>query len=54
MESKITKRAIEGLTVSQRDVLLWDTEIRGFGARRRPSGAIYYIVKCAMPGGSDG
>ncbi len=45
MESKITKRAIEGLTVSQSDVLLWDTEIRGFGARRRPSGAIYYIVK---------
>jgi hypothetical protein len=31
MSKKITKRTIDQLSPSGRDVLLWDSEIKGFG-----------------------
>ena len=43
---KITKRSVESLkphTVS--DKFLWDSELRGFGVRIKPSGVASYIVQ---------
>ncbi|MFI5020867.1 MAG: tyrosine-type recombinase/integrase [Alphaproteobacteria bacterium] len=43
--AKITKRSVDALTRGDRDVLLWDDELPGFGVRCRPSGAKVYFLK---------
>jgi integrase len=45
MKQKITKQAVEGLRPHGRQKVIWDTEIRGFGVRCRPSGAKHYVIK---------
>ena len=51
MQTKITKRAVDSLIgCSGGDTLLWDTEIQGFGIRRRPSGAKHYVLKTRIGG----
>ena len=50
MQQKITKRAVDQLSPGERDVLLWDGEVRGFGVRCRPSGAKYYVLKMRVGG----
>ena len=43
---KITKRALDALRAeSDRDVLAWDTELRGFGVRAKPSGVKTFIIQ---------
>jgi integrase len=42
---KVTKRAVDSLKPSTKDVLLWDDELPGFGVRCRPSGAKVYYLK---------
>jgi hypothetical protein len=45
LRGKITKRSVDGLVAeSQAEVVLWDTETKGFGIRARSSGAKAYIV----------
>jgi integrase len=49
---KITKRTIDALKPGpDRDSLLWDDEIPGFGVRCRPSGAKAYFLKYRTRGG---
>jgi integrase len=50
MGTKITKRTIDQLSPSTRDVLLWDSEVRGFGLRCRTSGALHYVLKMRVGG----
>jgi integrase len=50
--AKITKRAVDALkSAPDRDVLLWDDELPGFGVRCRPSGAKSYFLKYRTHGG---
>jgi integrase len=43
---KITKRVVDGLEpVDGKDSFLWDSELRGFGVRCRPSGAKFYFLQ---------
>ena len=42
---KITKRLVENLKPSDRDVVQWDTELRGFGVRVKPSGVRSYMIQ---------
>jgi integrase len=45
MQGKITKRAVDGLTPSgAAEAVLWDNQVKGFGARARPGGAKSYIL----------
>lgn len=44
---KITKRIVDQLTPGE---TVWDTEIKGFGVRCRPSGAKYYGLKTRIGG----
>jgi len=44
---KITKRIVDQLTPGE---TVWDTEVKGFGVRCRPSGAKYYGVKTRIGG----
>ena len=44
--AKLTKRFIDALKpASGRDVVAWDSELRGFGVRVKPSGAISYLIQ---------
>ena len=42
---KITKRTVDAIEPRDREHVLWDDEIKGFGVRVRPSGRKTYIVK---------
>jgi integrase len=46
MPDKITKRAVDQLSAG----VIWDGEIKGFGVRRRASGAKYYVLKMRVGG----
>jgi len=51
MRKKITKRAVDALQPqSSSDAFLWDTELRGFGVRVKPSGATAFVVAYYAPG----
>ena len=41
---KITKKVVEGLSPSERDVIVWDNEIKGFGIKVTPTGKRSYIL----------
>lgn len=46
MQAKITKRAVDGATAEgDRDLWLWDTEVKGFGLRVRPNGHKVYVLE---------
>jgi integrase len=49
-EARITKRSVDQLSPGQRENVLWDSEVRGFGIRCRASGAKYYILKMRVGG----
>ena len=42
---KITKRLIDALRPHERERVVWDDEIKGFGVRVHPTGKRVYIVK---------
>ncbi len=42
---KITKRLVEAAEVRDKDYVLFDSEVHGFGARILPSGARSYLVQ---------
>ncbi len=42
---KVTKRLVEGTKPAARDILKWDSELRGFGVRVKPSGIRSYLVQ---------
>ena len=50
MVTKITKRIVDKLSPSGRDVRKWDAEVKGFGIRCRPSGAKFYVLKMRVGG----
>ena len=43
--ARITKKAADALTARQREYMLWDDDIKGFGVRVHPSGRKVYLVK---------
>ena len=50
MRAKVTKRAIDALKPSDRDVFLWDTEIPGFGCKLTPKGSRVFVLQYWMDG----
>ncbi len=47
---KISKRAIDALRPASGNQFLWDTDLKGFGAKITPTGAISYIIQFRMGG----
>ena len=43
--TRITKRVVDALTAREREFMLWDRDIKGFGVRVHPSGRKVYVVK---------
>ena len=50
MATKITKRTVDQLSQTSRDLLAWDGEVKGFGIRCRPTGAKHYVLKMRVGG----
>ncbi len=51
---RLTKRLVESTKASRTDVVVWDTELAGFGCRVRPSGRRTYFLKYRVGGGRGG
>ena len=49
---KITKRAVDALLPAERERIVWDDDIKGFGVRVHPTGRKVYIVKYRHEGRS--
>lgn len=47
---KISKRSIDALRAGNKIVFLWDTDLKGFGAKITPAGAISYVLQFRMGG----
>ena len=43
--TRITKKTVDALTAREREYMLWDCDVRGFGVRVHPSGRKVYLVK---------
>jgi integrase len=50
MTLRITKRTVDQLSARNRDVVVWDAEVKGFGVRCRASGAKHYVLKMRVGG----
>ena len=44
-QRRITKRLVDGLQATDRDYIIWDGALPGFGVRVRPSGSKSYVVQ---------
>jgi hypothetical protein len=42
---KLTKPVVDALLTADRDVFVWDTELRGFGIRVKPSGVKTFLIQ---------
>ena len=45
MQGKITKRLVDTAVAVERDKVIWDTDLPGFGLRCRAGGAKFYVLK---------
>ncbi len=43
--TKLTKRFVDSVRPTERDIVLWDDELPRFGLRVKPSGAMTYVVQ---------
>jgi hypothetical protein len=44
MSSKLTKRLVEAAKPGEKDIFLWDSELRGFGCKITPKGKRTYCL----------
>lgn len=51
---KLTKTLVEAIEPENKDVLLWDSEIKGFAVKVTPKGKRSYILKYRVGGGRAG
>ncbi len=45
MRTKLTKRTIDSTSAADKEIFLWDTEVRGFGVRVKLSGTKTYLIQ---------
>ena len=49
---RISKRSVDALTPGERDQVLWDTDLAGFGVKATPKGRKVYLVQYRLGGRS--
>lgn len=50
MRAKLTKRLVDSLVPGERDLFVWDTDMRSFGLKLTPTGARIYVVQYRLGG----
>ena len=50
-EHRLTKRAVDALSVESKDAVFWDLDLAGFGVRVHATGRKVYVVQSRGPGG---
>lgn len=50
MKVKITKRTVDAIKPGDRDALVWDTELKGFGLKVTPTGSKVYLIQYRLGG----
>jgi integrase len=50
MRGKITKRTVDATLPGERDVFLWDVDLKGFGLKVSPAGSKVYLVQYRLGG----
>ena len=53
MKTKLTKRVVETTKPGERDIILWDSELTGFGCKITPKGRRVYFVYYRNRGGQQ-
>ena len=53
MKAKLTKRFVDALKSGSKDVIVWDTELKGFGSKVTPRGRKSYFLYYRTPGGRE-
>jgi len=43
--AKLNKRLIDSITASEKDVMVWDDSLSGFGIRAKPSGVKSFLIQ---------
>lgn len=51
MPEKITKRLVDATKPGERDLFVWDTEVKGFGLKVTPAGGKVYVLQYRIDGG---
>tara|TARA_R110002110_G_scaffold412881_1_gene639490 strand:- start:3732 stop:4886 length:1155 start_codon:yes stop_codon:yes gene_type:complete len=54
MKQKLTKTSVEKIEPGNKDKIVWDTEIKGFGIKITPRGRRSYFVRYRVGGGRSG
>lgn len=49
MIQKLTKRTVEAISAGEKDALVWDTDLKGFGVKVTPAGRRVFIVQYWSP-----
>jgi integrase len=52
MRGKITKRTVDATEPGEKDIFLWDADLKGFGLKVSPTGSKVYIIQYRL-GGRD-
>src|SRR6266436_1709700 len=50
MRGKVTKRTVDSTLPGERDVFLWDVDVKGFGLKVSPAGSKVYLVQYRLGG----
>jgi len=50
MRGKITKRTVDATNPSEKDVFLWDTDLKGFGLKVSSAGSKIYLIQYRLGG----
>ncbi len=50
---KLTKRVVEAAKPGAKDIILWDSELRGFGCKITPKGKRVYFAYYRTPDGQQ-
>ena len=51
-QRRLTKRSVDALASREKDYLVWDRDLPGFGVRVLVSGRKVFVVQARGPGGS--
>ncbi len=50
MQARLSKQIVDSISPGERDILVWDAEVKGFGLKVTPAGRKVYVVGASTAG----